>query len=1060
MPKTVWELYLDARTNLQNVKQDIEDTKLKYAMLQDAMRTPLQRSIRAGKVEQIDQKAALDAAKAQATLAKANETAALSGMNHAQKVEYLRGVLASTQKGTLEYAQAQTRLNTTINQGSNGFSRITSLMSKMFISMVVWEGFRAVTQAIDEVIQKQKEYSLETARFAAMTDQSVSDATAAWNRYADIGISAGVKPSEMGGTMRTAQLAQGTQAEKDAYVEVISKLQSVTGEQADTISKSVYAVLEQSGQGLSGVSKIADQVIATLQKMPNIKIENVFSAMQEAPSLAKLWGTSFEDAFNIIVQGASRAQESPEQMATSFQRLSAGINDLSAGGENAYERISKLREVFEFDIAPGGTVLPILDVLKQAAEKLPDIPAAQQQEFLEALSGGSIRPEQMRNIIGGIDAFTIDLKRATDGVAGSLDEAANKVRDSWGHLAAELEAGMEKLKMTGDIGQNLGVNILSATVGKLGKQGTEFVNKQVKMTNVQNMFGTSGAIEKNKEEFIKSLTGMTPEEAKAAIEEYNSLVANAYNGAQRADPLNFSLSEVVNRGIVNGEEATALIAAQMGQKTGMGFIEGVKSVFSSVGDLASDLLSGQGVSSVDAGKDRASRSFPTGIRGKIGEEEATTAFRRDASGGMSGLTGESVLDRAGQLDLTKNTEEEIATARQIALDLARQDIQAQREFYESIGLTREEIDKIIEARQAEIDATITLVRTQQGLNYEIGAQGKYLDEAIRKQENAQKLNKPDFQFKRLKDFDPAQFGQLQALTQMYDKFLSNIGSPEKKQNINLLLGEQNVFKTMNGRMTALQMALEDLTKVEKAQLSGTWNMPAGATALVPISSLDIQRWNKADSGGLSAEALMALMNATSDSGDTVAQSQQMAATRIIEAIRESFTKGGLPMDKVEKAKTPGEAVKAVQETILDRVAEANAWKESVLEKARGIGQKPSETGTGDMESIMNLFKMVAQNVSRPTGIGGKGLVGGGGGDSPSLVGQKKGLQNASDLADAKAIPTVQVTVASTPIKATFNANLMVNLNGAIVARALVPILYSLLTKTTASTGQRPKGVQR
>ena len=109
---------------------------------------------------------------------------------------------------------------------------------------------------------------------------------------------------------------------------------------------------------------------------------------------------------------------------------------------------------------------------------------------------------------------------------------------------------------------------------------------------------------------------------------------------------------------------------------------------------------------------------------------------------------------------------------------------------------------------------------------------------------------------------------------------------------------------------------------------------------------------------------------------------------------------------------------------------------------------------------MNLFKMVAQNVSRPTGIGGKGLVGGGGGDSPSLVGQKKGLQNASDLADAKAIPTVQVTVASTPIKATFNANLMVNLNGAIVARALVPILYSLLTKTTASTGQRPKGVQR
>ena len=49
-------------------------------------------------------------------------------------------------------------------------------------------------------------------------------------------------------------------------------------------------------------------------------------------------------------------------------------------------------------------------------------------------------------------------------------------------------------------------------------------------------------------------------------------------------------------------------------------------------------------------------------------------------------------------------------------------------------------------------------------------------------------------------------------------------------------------------MTALNLAIEDLTEVEKKQLEGQWNLPSGATAYVPITSLFYQQ-NKGGMGG-------------------------------------------------------------------------------------------------------------------------------------------------------------------------------------------------------------------
>jgi hypothetical protein len=56
--------------------------------------------------------------------------------------------------------------------------------------------------------------------------------------------------------------------------------------------------------------------------------------------------------------------------------------------------------------------------------------------------------------------------------------------------------------------------------------------------------------------------------------------------------------------------------------------------------------------------------------------------------------------------------------------------------------------------------------------------------------------------------------------------------------------------------------------------------------------------------------------------------------------------------------------------------------------------------------------------------------------------------------------TPQINISALPIKANLNATISVMLNGAVVARALVPFFYDLFTKMAASTGTRPKGTTR
>ncbi len=98
----------------------------------------------------------------------------------------------------------------------------------------------------------------------------------------------------------------------------------------------------------------------------------------------------------------------------------------------------------------------------------------------------------------------------------------------------------------------------------------------------------------------------------------------------------------------------------------------------------------------------------------------------------------------------------------------------------------------------------------------------------------------EFNLQRLRDIGPERIPELEQRVNFWRQYLSRIPGYEQQaedQPFNLILGEEDVFHRLITTQEALRFAIEDLTEVEEKQLEGMWNIPEGATVMVPLQSL-------------------------------------------------------------------------------------------------------------------------------------------------------------------------------------------------------------------------------
>lgn len=888
---------------------------------------------------------------------------------------------------------------------------------------LIWTTFRAVGEVIDTTMAAMREYGVETARFAAITDQSVESAITQYGKLRDEVVRGGFTPQEgAAGITAAARFTKDPEGQRQ-LIEAGSSFARLIGDKDPTKSiNAIASALRATGKDASNAKEMVAQLWAAYQRDPGDPAQ-FFNTLTEAVPLAEKLGTTYEKTVNIISAGVATTGESAEVMSAALFRMGQAQEKLS--GSELTSVIDAFRSLNIDPQKATGGLKSTAELLDEVGEKWLTFSKDQQELALQALFGGEkIKGNYYQAARGIMEAYAKGISDGSSASVSAVNDALNKIDNAFGSIEKRRKALLEQQKTEGNVAGAFFSQLVgdaSVFTGSLfggaegGRKAAGFAELQslVAFKSNEQVQAVAGG---RSESFLRSLIGMTPDEVRQAVDEYNKNIEEITSGKGVEGALYKSLFTISSQSVdefIKGLQDKSTLAQTAWAK-----------ILAPASNLGASLMN---ITKGLAGAGMGITEKLTPLTADQKRLSDISSFQSDIGTPAQRSFGD--IMPTSDIDMTKYTAEQINQAKQLSVQLSMQEIEIATQYIMSLGKTREEAEKIVAVRKDELDMTLLLIRSQEGLNYAQGLEAAHLQDALREMDKKQQEQQSNFQFRRLKDVDPSQFGQLQGLTQMYDKFLTSIGSPEKQMNINLLMGEQNTFKTMNARMTALQLALEDLTKVEKAQLSGTWNMPAGSTALVPITSLDLQRWNKSSGGGLSPEAIAALMGikgSTDLSGDKIKGAVDNSANAIVNAINAGFfpdQQEEIARANYQSSKSPSDALSSMPD-FLEELAKANYIKQQ---------QQPSRITGGyrDMEEYRSLLK-----------------------DADTYPGQFK----SSDPSFRQQQTTVNVSML--PVKATFNANLSVNLNGAVVARALVPILYDMLIRTARSTGVMPKGAQR
>ena len=661
---------------------------------------------------------------------------------------------------------------------------------------LIWTTFRAVGEIIESTMTAMRSYSSETARFAAITDQSVSSAITQYGKLRDEVVRGGFTPQEGAAGITTAARFTKDPEGQRQLIEAGSAFARLIGDKDP--SKSIEAIasaLRATGKDASYAREMVAQLWSAYQRDPGDPTQ-FFNTLTEAVPLAEKLGTTYERTVNIISAGVATTGEKSEVMSAALFRMGQALEKLS--GSKLTSVVDTFRSLGIDPQKADGSLKSTSDLLDAVGEKWAQFSKAQQELALQALFGGEkIKGNYYQAARGIMEAYGQGVSDGTEVSIANMNEGLAKIDATFDAIEKRRKAIIESRKTEGDMGR-AGI---SQFVGDAYVQfqslmgGAEEGRKAAGFAELSSLvafksWDESVAIgEDRSRSFLKSLTGMTPDEVKQAVAEYNKNIDEIVGS--RENKLLFTIPEKMVDEFIKSLQNKATLAQTAWGK----ILAPASNLGASLMDITKGLAgSGAGVTS--------GYSPLTADQKRLSD---ISSFQSDIGTPAQRSFGD--IMPTSDIDMTKYTAEQINQAKQLSVQLSMQEIEIATQYIMSLGKTREEAEKIVAVRKDELDMTLLLIRSQEGLNYAQGLEAAHLQDALREMDKKQQEQQSNFQFRRLKDVDPSQFGQLQGLTQMYDKFLTSIGSPEKQMNINLLMGEQNTFKTMNARMTALQLAV-------------------------------------------------------------------------------------------------------------------------------------------------------------------------------------------------------------------------------------------------------------
>lgn len=299
-----------------------------------------------------------------------------------------------------------------------------------------------------------------------------------------------------------------------------------------------------------------------------------------------------------------------------------------------------------------------------------------------------------------------------------------------------------------------------------------------------------------------------------------------------------------------------------------------------------------------------------------------------------------------------------------------------------------------------------------------------------------------FNFQNLRDYPIDVAGRLQKAMNYYQNLLKQWGLNEKIEKMTFLFKDNQVAQLV-GSQTALQLALQDLTQVEKKQLDGIYNLPSGATAFIPLQAGQMLANNTANNVGAApydygnfptpaltglTDSLTGLDSAVLESTNSLkgfarvaAEKYQREAPELKERPRDLDRNGNPYKDEIQ---------------IPYALPKPRAWDWSQYQ-VPGI-----EKSQGDVFSQLEsaLVQPIQSMVASIKGLFNIQKTGG-----TDMMKERSGFGNETK--------TVNVTVKPEKVTNEFSTNIILRLDGRTLATAMKKYLFEDYQRLTASVGR-------
>jgi TP901 family phage tail tape measure protein len=333
------------------------------------------------------------------------------------------------------------------------------------------------------------------------------------------------------------------------------------------------------------------------------------------------------------------------------------------------------------------------------------------------------------------------------------------------------------------------------------------------------------------------------------------------------------------------------------------------------------------------------------------------------------------------------------------------------------------------------------VMTKDGLIKIKGLSKDFFSPAIDGIKEMKKQMEDSFNFQNLRDYPIDVSNRLQKAMNYYQNLLKQWGLNEKIEKFTFLFKDNQVAQLV-GSQTALQLALQDLTAVEKKQLDGIYNLPSGATAFIPLQAGQMLANNTAnnnlgpapyDYGNLPTPPLTPLQNPL----DQIAYNTS-ATNRIL---AEGFTTSKNP--QANNGKSPPYAPDKEPWYMKYAIPKADRSYDDI-ENVRA-GRNPSVPKSTD--AFAQIFTNITQTVQSVFNAI-RGL---------SNLQKSAGLDSAFRSASANnQNSAIRVEVKPEKVTNEFSSNVVLRLDGRVVATVVKKYLFEDYQRLTASVGRNSR----